>query len=400
MTASDISVRGATAPLAATFAVQTMAAMVLFGVTVIAPAAAPDIGVEVTLIGTFTSIAYGFGMLAGLLTGAVTDRYGAIRICQGTMVFAFIGVAVLTLSTPMAAVASAALLGLCYGPVNPVSTHILARVSPERWRPMIFSIKQTGMPAGSALAGALLPVIVITFDWRLAIITAGAMALIVAISIQPLRQRLDATLRPKRKLRAGDFINPLKLIWREPRLRSLAVIAFAYSGCQVAISVFYVVYLTAVLALPLTIAGLIFTILQVGAIMGRLFWGALADRFYPANRVLVWLGFATGTFSIITGLFAPGLLIWVVGLVSFLIGATSSGWNGVFFSELVKYSPSEHTGEAASGIQFVIMAGVTALPPLFGIIVTVTGGFFPAFFAIGCGMIASAVYLNVMFRQA
>ena len=97
MTASDISVRGATAPLAATFAVQTMAAMVLFGVTVIAPAAAPDIGVEATLIGTFTSIAYGFGMLAGLLTSAVTDRYGAIRICQGTMVFAFIGVAVLTL---------------------------------------------------------------------------------------------------------------------------------------------------------------------------------------------------------------------------------------------------------------------------------------------------------------
>ena len=285
MTASDISVRGATAPLAATFAVQTMAAMVLFGVTVIAPAAAPDIGVEATLIGTFTSIAYGFGMLAGLLTSAVTDRYGAIRICQGTMVFAFIGVAVLTLSTPMAAVASAALLGLCYGPVNPVSTHILARVSPEKWRPMIFSIKQTGSPAGSALAGALLPVIVITFDWRLAIITAGAMALIVAISIQPLRQRLDATLRPKRKIRAGDFINPLKLIWREPRLRSLAVIAFAYSGCQVAISVFYVVYLTAVLALPLTITGLIFTILQVGAIMGRLFWGALADRFYPGEPV-------------------------------------------------------------------------------------------------------------------
>lgn len=399
MTAANFSARGATAPLAATFAVQTMAATVLFGVSVIAPVAAPEIGVEATQIGIFTAIAYGFGMLAGLLTGAVTDRYGAIRICQITMVFAFIGVAVLTLSTPMAAAASAALLGLCYGPVNPVSTHILARVSPKHWRPMIFSIKQTGMPAGSAIAGTLLPVIVIAFDWRLAILTAGTMALIVAISIQPLRQRLDAIHRPRRTIHAGDIVNPLKLIWREPRLRCLAVIAFAYSGCQVAITAFYVVYLTAVLALPLTIAGLIFTVLQIGAILGRLFWGALADRFYPATQVLVWLGFASGALAIVAGLFSPGWLIWMVGLVSFLIGATSAGWNGVFFSELVKYAPSEKIGEAASGIQFVIMAGLTAVPPLFGIIVTGTGGYFAAFLAIGCGMIAAAAYLNVKFRQ-
>ena len=68
MTAANFSARGATAPLAATFAVQTMAATVLFGVSVIAPVAAPEIGVEATQIGIFTAIAYGFGMLAGFLT--------------------------------------------------------------------------------------------------------------------------------------------------------------------------------------------------------------------------------------------------------------------------------------------------------------------------------------------
>lgn len=399
MTAANLSARDAAAPLAATFAVQTMAAAVLFGVTVIAPVAAPAIGVEATFIGVFTAIVYGFGMFAGLLTGAVTDRYGAIRICQATMVFAFMGAAVLTLSTPLAAAACAAFLGLSYGPVNPASTHILARVSPEKWRPMIFSIKQTGMPAGSAIAGTLLPVIVIAYDWRLAILTAGVMALIVAVSIQPLRQRLDAIHRPTRTLHPADIVDPLKLIWRQPRLRCLAVIAFAYSGCQVAMTAFYVVYLTAVLDLELTLAGLIFTVLQIGAIIGRLLWGALADRFYPANRILVWLGFASGALSIVAGLFSPGWSIWAVGLVSFLVGVTSAGWNGVFFSELVKYAPSGRTGEAASGIQFVIMAGLTVVPPLFGIIVMGPGGYFAAFLAIGCGMIAAALYLNVKFRQ-
>ena len=134
------SVRGALGPLLATFSVQTTAAVALFGVAVIAPAAAPDIGVDANLIGTFSAIAYGTGMVAGLLTGAFADRFGAIRVSQIIMIFALIGVALLTLSTLLAAVASAILLGLCYGPVNPVTTHILARVAPETSRPRIPSV--------------------------------------------------------------------------------------------------------------------------------------------------------------------------------------------------------------------------------------------------------------------
>jgi hypothetical protein len=36
--------------------------MVMFGVAVVAPVAAPDIGVDATLIGTFTGIAYASGL--------------------------------------------------------------------------------------------------------------------------------------------------------------------------------------------------------------------------------------------------------------------------------------------------------------------------------------------------
>jgi hypothetical protein len=49
--------------LAATFAVQTVAAM--FGLAVVASVAAPGIGVNATLIGTFTGIAYASGWGAG-----------------------------------------------------------------------------------------------------------------------------------------------------------------------------------------------------------------------------------------------------------------------------------------------------------------------------------------------
>ena len=85
--------RGAIGPLLATFSIQTVAAVALFGVAVIAPVAAPEIGVDATLIGTFSAIVYGAGMLGGLLAGAFADRFGAIRVSQVLMVLALLAVA-------------------------------------------------------------------------------------------------------------------------------------------------------------------------------------------------------------------------------------------------------------------------------------------------------------------
>jgi len=396
---ADRNLRSAAAPLAATFMVQTMASMSMFGVAVIAPVAAPEIGVDATLIGVFTSIAFSFGMLTGLPTGALASRYGGIRVSQATMLLALMGVAALTLATPVAAIASAILLGFCYGPVNPVCTHILAGVSPERWRPLIFSIKQTGMPAGTALAGVLLPFLVLAYDWRVAILAAGLLAALTAVAIQPLRARIDADRERGGVLRAGSVIAPLSLVLRTPRLRTLGLVGFVYSGAQVALSTFYVVYLTAALSLSLTTAGLLYTILQIGAVMGRILWGGVADRSYPADRVLVGLGVGTAIFAVLAGAMTPGWSCWSLAPASFLLGATSHGWNGVFASELVKYAPAGHVGEAASGIQFVSLAGVAAVPPAFGLVVTFGGGYGVAFAAAAAVMLAAALYLGAAFRR-
>ena len=203
---------GFVGPLAGTFAVQTVVSMAMFGVAVIAPVAAPEIGVQAELIGTFSAIAYGFGMLAGLMTGALAGHFGAIRICQLAMVFVLFGVVALTISTPLAAIASAVLLGLSYGPVNPASTEILARVTTPRTRPLVFSAKQTGMPAGAALAGAILPLLIVAFDWHVAIVSTGILAIVVAFAIQPLQSQFAAKPDATRSVSAKNIIDPLGLV--------------------------------------------------------------------------------------------------------------------------------------------------------------------------------------------
>ena len=200
---TELTDRGAIVPLVATSSLQVMVSLTMFGVAVIAPVAAPDIGVKATLIGTFIAIAYGAGMLAALLTGAFSDCFGAIRVGQTMMALAFLGVACLALSSPVTALLSAVLIGISYGPINPLSTLILARVVPEPRRPLFFSIKQSAQPAGTALAGVLLPFLVHLFDWRVAILAAGLSACVVAVAIQPFQQRLDGARDHGRKIRFG-----------------------------------------------------------------------------------------------------------------------------------------------------------------------------------------------------
>jgi MFS family permease len=397
---TELTDRGAIAPLAATSAVQVMASLTMFGVAVIAPVAAPDIGVEATLIGTFTAIAYGSGILGGLLTGAFSDRYGAIRVAQTMMVLAFLGVACLALSSPIAALLSAVVLGISYGPINPLSTHILARVVPEHRRPLFFSIKQSAQPAGTALAGALLPGLVIFLGWQIAILATGVAAIVTAFALQPLRRSLDGGRDLSRRIRVGSVVAPLRLIWREPKLRCLALSGFFFSGSQVSLASFYVVYLTGELSLALTTAGLIFTTVQVGGVLGRLFWGAVADSLIPANLLLPGLGFATGVFSVVSGTFELDWPVLLLGALSFALGATSHGWNGVYFSELVKFAPHGTVGDAASGCQFATLSGVAVVPAIFGLIVTLSDSYFAAFTTIAAAMFIASTYMRLVLRNS
>ena len=58
---------------------------------------------------------------------------------------------------PLAMVAATVIavifIGAAQGPINPASAHVLAQRVPREWFGMVFSLKQTGVPIGFALAG-------------------------------------------------------------------------------------------------------------------------------------------------------------------------------------------------------------------------------------------------------
>jgi MFS family permease len=375
-------------------AVLTTSSMAVTVVAVLAPEAAPQIGVDATRIGSYTAIVYVFATLSGAVTGPMVDRYGPIRVCQLTMLLAALAMLCFTGATIAWALASAVVLGCAYGPFNPASAHVLWRLSTPRWRPLVFSIKQTGVPLGGALTGALIPAIVLWSDWKTAALTVGAVALVMMVLLQPLRAGMDSDRRRPLKLDMRRLVEPVRLALTDARLRGYTLAAFAYAGCQLSVMSFMVVFLTREVDMSLVLAGTVFACLQVGGFAGRLFWGGIAARLGAPRAVLVIIGLVAALCLVITPFMSSDWpLLGVIALAA-LLGATALGWNGVMLSEVATHAPEGLEVDATAGMQVVMFGGITVIPPLFGYLVMRSEGFTAAFLTVAALAVAGALLVS------
>ena len=81
---------------------------------------------------------------------------------------------------------------------TPSSSHLLGRVSSQRYLPLVFSIKQTAVPAGLLLAGVLGPPLTEWKDWRFTMLLSAAACAVFVLMLQPLRRNFDDDRVPTR----------------------------------------------------------------------------------------------------------------------------------------------------------------------------------------------------------
>jgi len=361
--------------LAATLSVQALVTMAAMTVPVFAPVAARDIGVDPNYVGLYASIAFVGAMAASLMSGGFVLRHGAIRISQICLLLAAVAIAMTTGATLWIFVVSAIVMGISTGPATPASSHILARHTPARLRALVFSIKQTAVPLGGALAGALVPLLVVEFGWRGASFAVAGLCLALIVLVQPTRREFDDDLRPSERLFPGSIAGPLKMVLRDRRLRGPVLASFAFSGMQQTFSVFLVTYLVGVLDMSLIKAGLVLSVSQLAGVVGRIFWGGVADLFGNSRLVLGGLGLASAVFAVCTASFTTDWPFAAIIGVCIAFGATAVGWNGVYLAEIVRLVPDDQVGRATGGALFVTFFGVVMAPPIFGGLVSLTGSY-------------------------
>jgi len=393
--------RAALQALAATLAIQIYTSVAASAPAVLAPMLAADLGISATWIGVFVGLLYAGAMLGSLGSGEFVARYGAIRVSQVSVLVCAIGIALMAL-TPRSAsallVVAAVMMGIGYGPITVASSELLARTTPPDRMAITFSIKQTGVPAGAAIAGAALPAAALALDWRGAFLLVAAVAAVVAISAQPTRNALDLRNPARKPLSLTAMLSPLRTIVRNPDLLELSISGFALAAVQVCLSSFLVVYLTESLGWSLVAAGLALTCATLAAVPGRILWGAIADRTRSATRVLACIGFLACVCGAALALAGPAWPAWTVLPLAALYGFSAIGWNGVQLSELARRAPPGAAATVTGASGFISFGGVMTGPIAFAALAGATGGYRVGFAA--CALLSGATALVLASRAA
>lgn len=379
--------------LVLTLAVQVLVALAVITVPVLAPVAAARTGVSAGYVGLFIGLVYGAGMVATVAAGAFVRRFGAVRVSQFGLLACALGLSFTALGTPAAFAFGALLIGIGYAPTTPASSHILARSTPAHRMALVFSLKQSGVPVGGALAGVLVPPLVLLAGWEAASLAVAAACFGLMAALQPQRDRFDADREAEAPLALSGLLAPLRHTVGDPVLRRLALCSFFFAALQLSLGTFLVTHLTANLAMGLVAAGLLLTVAQVAGGLGRIAWGAVADRSGRPVLVIALIGLGMAACAFVAALFTPGWPWIALAAAIAAFGATAIGWNGVFLAVVACLVPKSQVGVATGGALFFTYAGVMVGPPIFSLFVESGLGYGVAYIALGAAALASGLWL-------
>jgi MFS family permease len=372
------------ASLLVTLAVQIQASLIVFTPPILAPDAQQDIGVSAAAVGLVTALIYLASVPSALVSGLLVSRIGAIRVSQLCVLFASTGIILISTGDPLIIVIGALVVGIGYGAVTPSSSSVLADQAPKNVRSLIFSIKQSGVPIGGAIAGTLVPFLMYRFGWREAAIITGLIGFFVIVLAQLIQKKIDRpTLRSPELPQSLSLIKPIKFVFADRKLRELAVSSFAFSGMQMSLGSYLVVMLTEQAQLTVAVAGYALSVAMIAGVIGRLFWGGLADYGISPRRVLGFLGFLMGLSASAICFVNSEFSITLVYVLAFFFGASAVGWNGVYIAEVARIAPTGQTGMATGGSLAMTYSGVVLLPTSFWLIYLITNSYIWGFLALG-----------------
>ena len=372
------------ASLLVTLAVQIQASLIVFTPPILAPDAQQDIGVSAAAVGLVTALIYLASVPSALISGLLVSRIGAIRVSQLCVLFSSTGIILISTGDPLIIVIGALVVGIGYGAVTPSSSTVLADQAPKNVRSLIFSIKQSGVPIGGAIAGTLVPFLIYRFGWREAAIITGLIGFFVIVLAQLIQKKIDRpTLRSPELAQSLSLIKPIKFVFADRKLRELAVSSFAFSGMQMSLGSYLVVMLTEQAQLTVAVAGYALSVAMIAGVIGRLFWGGLADYGISPRRVLGFLGFLMGLSASAICFVNSEFSITLVYVLAFFFGASAVGWNGVYIAEVARIAPKGQTGMATGGSLAMTYSGVVLLPTSFWLIYLITNSYIWGFLALG-----------------
>ena len=348
---------------------------------VLAPFAALGLGLDPDQIGLVTAMTFAVALVSSTGTTGLLARWGSFYGASGSLVAVGLGALALALANGPGMVAlGAVLIGIGYGPVNPIGSRVLNQIEVGRHRNLVFSFKQSSVALGSGAAGFILPAIVLVSDWRMAAFATVALAVAVAVLSPLVGNRLGHDGLAGVSVRFKLPFAPAQDVLADPVQRVLAIVVFVFSMAQFGFMSVYIAMIWRENQLPPEGAAAMLSLMMAASIFGRLYWGWRADSGRPRN-VLSWLAWSGTALLAVLLFLGPEWPWFAIALLSVALGFMPMSWSGVLLAEVAR------AGEASGGPGGVLTATAGSMvfaylgglfgPALLSLSVLATGRYTP-----------------------
>ncbi|MEX2615646.1 MAG: MFS transporter [Alphaproteobacteria bacterium] len=359
--------------LGSMFLQQTFIALGKVLPAVVAPAIFDDLKIDPAWLGIYFAISAAAALVVQTGCGSFILRYGSLRISQFALITLAVGMAI---ATPgyLILFALSAIIGGGFALSTPASSHLLGRYSPPRYAPLVFSIKQTAVPAGLLIAGLIGPYLTDHFGWKGALLVIAAACVVFAIMLEPLHKEFDSDKDMTRKFRFSDFKSTIMLAIGLPEMRSLSIACFIFNGLQQTVTTYFIVYLV-YLGHTMAAAGIVFSVATAVAVPGRIFWGWLSSGYVSPRILMAILSIGMAATVAATCLFeASWTTLMLMGIASG-VTATVFSWHGVMLAEAVRLAPKGAAAAVTGGMLSFGQLGALTMPLVYSLLLSVTGSY-------------------------
>lgn len=327
-----------------------------------------------TQLGLVLSVQMAGSLMMTAVAGMLTDRFGDKRVVLWTGLF--MGTSLLA----GAAIQNFGWLlfwllmyGIGFAAVTPSGSHAIVYFFKKEERGLAMGIRQCGVPVAGVIGSIVLPAIALRFDYQWALAAAGVVT-IVACSLASLLYREPVELEGER-VSVLSMLAEMVAIARDGRLILMTLVSMILICVQLAVMAFLTLTIVHEANAPLAVAIGMFTISQVAAVAGRVFWGWSSDSIFGGKRALPLAAVCviTAALSLLFSVMTPATPLWLVAIVCAALGFSAEGWFGVAVLGFAEIGGEEHCGSALGvALTWVFLAAFVA-PTLFGAVAEVYG---------------------------
>ena len=368
------------------------------GVPVLYPFIQADWGLSRAQVGLITSAVMAGSLLTGLPGGLLADRLGVRRVVTGALaLLAFLFVGFSAATALWMALALSFLAGMSNSPLYPATSKAVMDWVPQRSRGLGMGIKQTGAMLAGVVAAAILPAVATAYSWRIGILVIVAMVLLTSLVFGTF-YREKPRANGERHATAGGSVFA---IFKDRSLIALTVWGTVLMALQFVVISHMALFLVQEVQMSAVAAGGLVSVVLLASSGGRVAWGAISDAILGGRHLiaLVALGIAASIAAAATGFVTVETPFVMLTLLVIALGATAMGWIALFTVVVAEVAGAERSGTALGTVNTVLRIGMVSSPPLFGLLVDMSGSYTLAWGAAAGVAFISTLALPVFARK-